>query len=302
VAPRGSLTLPEPAAHAWYVDSRGCSVLGIPLGLFVVLIVALAACASPPAPTASPVAIASTPLSAPTTRPTVGPALTHTLTCPPIPPDTIDLDPCLDHTPELVETVLPAQETLLPAESPSCAPSSLSPLHDDGHVKVEDMLSHTPRRSLRAAGEEVASVEAAKLEYDGSFEALEPAMPANLPLALIMYEPAADTYILVYSNAEVGDETTVGEVIASGGIVAVEQAKGETDGQVAFDATDRNRWMVDIGGQDAALIWGDEVAAGTRPFGLYWTDDERSWIVNGTPGDPDALVDFARSIYCRSAG
>ena len=157
-----------------------------------------------------------------------------------------------------------------------------------------DRWRATAGAAIRSVLPEVAFAEA----RPESYEAIQPDAPADKPLNYLAYVPEAETMVFVYSTTEVDAKSSLASVLGGGGIVAVVNPVGELTAEEIYSNTDRNHWMLEIGDHEAALIWGDEVAEGVRPWGLYWNDETRYWFVRGGQDRPEELVDFARAIYC----
>lgn len=175
-----------------------------------------------------------------------------------------------------------------------CTASDLGALKDDGYIRSDQQRGRAPLTPLTSFGEVVDGVGSIQ---GVSYQPLAPRETPTLPLSLAMSQPAGDIIALIYSPKPLADGASRLDLYANGGLMVLQQPAELPDGKTVFDSTERNRWLFRVDAHDAALIWGDEVASGVRPFGLYWSDGERSWSIVGTQG-PDILIDMARSIYC----
>jgi hypothetical protein len=176
-----------------------------------------------------------------------------------------------------------------------CGPSDLGALKDEGYTRFGEGFGRN-EPNLGVAGNVLSSVaEATPTRYT---VLLPKTLPGNRPLGLILWQPGAEQLGLIYSSEPVSIETTNSALHKSGGMALTQRPFNGQDAEFVLENALRNKWLVEVGPHPAALVWGSEVAAGVRPFGLYWADGVREWILIGNPERPEDLVDFARSIYC----
>jgi hypothetical protein len=176
-----------------------------------------------------------------------------------------------------------------------CGPSDLGALTDEGFTPFgEGFGPNEP--TLGVAGNVLSSVAQAR---PTRYTVLLPkTLPGNRLLGLILWQSDAEQLGLIYSSEPVSIETTNSALHKGGGMALTERPFNGQDAKFVMENALRNKWLVEVGPHPAALIWGSEVAAGVRPFRLYWADGEREWILIGNPERPEVLLDFARSIYC----
>jgi hypothetical protein len=172
-----------------------------------------------------------------------------------------------------------------------CRPSAVGVLHDDGFVPISEQFS-PPQHPIGAGWVQIGNVSNARVGY---VPLLPKVAPAGRTLQFLL--ASGHSVFAAYSHAPATRTLTDAMFMASAGILVLESPDAGQDGRFVLNHLKRNRWPVAVGPYVGALVWGDEVAEGVRPFGLYWADGVRQWIVRGT-GSPDELIDLARSIYC----
>jgi len=101
-----------------------------------------------------------------------------------------------------------------------------------------------------------------------------------------------------YANDSILAKTTASDFLAAGGVVLNEHQPDGRDAQTISDTVGKRAMPVTVGSFHGVLIHGDEVKAGVRPYGLYWSDGEREFSLLAGVKDPAPIIDFARSIYC----
>ena len=179
------------------------------------------------------------------------------------------------------------------ATSGGCGPSTLQ-IVDGGSVGPGERLSEAAQdRPLGTAGGAI----------DLATEALAivptlPARPGSRLLQFALYNGTTGVLSLAYSQAGATPRSSTFDFLGHGGFALTERPYSGQDGTEVYDSVSRNRWYVNVGSYQAALVWADPYASNLRPFGLYWSDGTREFILIGAPVSPNELVDFARSIEC----
>jgi hypothetical protein len=131
------------------------------------------------------------------------------------------------------------------------------------------------------------------------YRPLRPPDPAARPLRLILVQAEVDAVALVYSPVPVAASDTNADLLAKGALVLTQRPFAGQDADFVLRVVPMDDWRVELGPYPGALVLGSPTAAGIRPFGLYWADGDREWILHGGgPARPEDLVDLARSIYC----
>jgi hypothetical protein len=104
-----------------------------------------------------------------------------------------------------------------------------------------------------------------------------------------------------YGNREISDSDALPEFFEVGGILLLERTP--TGGGTARDrvkAYGDRATLVSVGTFDAVLTWSDALygSESIRPFNLWMNDGEYDVKIVGATDTPEAVVDFARSMYC----
>jgi hypothetical protein len=137
---------------------------------------------------------------------------------------------------------------------------------------------------------------------DQRISAMKPLLPQSTISArsrqLILFNPDAKILTLVYAPQRVDGSDGAWAALKSGAFKFTQKPYTGQDAELVHTSLTGNRWYVQLGTTKATLVWADPVAAGVRPFGLYWADGSHDFILQGAPEGPDELVDFARSLYC----
>lgn len=179
--------------------------------------------------------------------------------------------------------------------SPGCEPSSLGALKDEGFVPIGGQFT-PPEHELARGYDVVASLAQAPVT---AYQPILPkAVPGGRSLMLLLANGETQSLFAAYSDKPLQRTDTDTVLMAGRGIAVSEYPFEGQDGPFVLERVKRNRWPVQIGPHPGALVWADEIATGVRPFGVYWADGVRQWIIRGNPVHPDELVDVARSIYC----
>jgi hypothetical protein len=177
-----------------------------------------------------------------------------------------------------------------------CGPAALGALQDEGFTPYGSRRGGRNSPTLGHAGDVIESIDQIT---PSRYEVLLPkTLPGQRTLKLIVWLPEAEQLGLVYSSSEVSADTTNSLLHSNRGMALTQRPFAGQDASFVMQSAPRNRWLVQVGPNPAALVWGSEVAPGVRPFELYWADGDREWILIGNPERPEELVDFARSIYC----
>lgn len=183
--------------------------------------------------------------------------------------------------------------TTAPAEG--CGPSSLG-ISYDPYQSPGVQYGWPPERPLSDFGTVVDHLTDARVV---GYEPIEPSDSGERPLRLVLVQAETNTVALVYSPVPVATTDTNADLLANGALVLNQRPFAGQDADSVLDAAPRNDWRVEVGPHPAALIIGSPPAAGIRPIGLYWADEDREWILHGGGlARPEDLVDLARSIYC----
>lgn len=178
-----------------------------------------------------------------------------------------------------------------------CEPSNLGALQDDGFVKPSDRRGGGMDRPLGTAGPVVSGESA--LSMLPFIAVLPPYGIGGRSRQLTMYEPQTATLSVAYARKVVLPTDSTFDFLATGGFGLTERPFAGQDAELVFNTLTRNRWLVTIGDQQATLVWADPYTDTLRPFGLYWSDGIREYILIGAPTSPDELVDFARALACQ---
>jgi hypothetical protein len=157
-----------------------------------------------------------------------------------------------------------------------------------------------PPPRILDTGEQTDSIDNVRL---AGFDALVPdEVPSDLSLQAIMLEPGAVEDVtevrLYYAPTPIGEDTTLVDVIADGGMLLMQRVSKGVDAALVQREVGTRAVIVQVGSHDAALIWGDQIAVGIRPYSLYWSDGERDWSLITGFETPENAVSVARSIYC----
>lgn len=176
-----------------------------------------------------------------------------------------------------------------------CGPSDLGEIKDEGFTPFGGGRGSNDA-TLGSAGTVVPSV--AEIKPTRYTVLVPKTLPGDRVLRLTLWLPQEEQLGLVYSAKSVSAETRNSILHKDGGMALTQRPFNGQDAKFVLNNAPRNRWLVQVGPHPAALVWGSEVAAGVRPFGLYWADEDREWILIGNPERPEVLLDFARSIYC----
>lgn len=176
-----------------------------------------------------------------------------------------------------------------------CEPSEIGPLPDEDFTTPRRQFGSNDGR-LGDAGAVVASLQDVPI---ASYPQVKPhAAPGGRGLKLILWLPQAQQLGLVYSTTAVSADTPNIDLFKGHGIALTQRPFSGMDARFVYDGAPRNKWLTQVSQYEAVLLWPDPMAEGVRPFRLYWADGIREWILIGNTGQPDELVDFARSIYC----
>jgi hypothetical protein len=186
-----------------------------------------------------------------------------------------------------------------PQPSPSwalgCGPSSLG-ISYEAYASPGTQFGWPPDSPVSVFGTVVDDFR--DIEVTG-YEPLQPSDPGARRLRLILVQPEVNNVALVYSRLPIAANDTEAELLAMGALVLNQRPFSGQDGDFVLGIVPYDDWRVEVGPYSAALVLGSPTAAGIRPFGLYWADGDREWILHGGgPARPEDLVDLARSIYC----
>lgn len=184
-----------------------------------------------------------------------------------------------------------------------CGSVVLPMLPPDFHdfTPIELRLSGRPYPPLLANTTLIASLDEAT-----GFAPLTPATaPGDLPLQAIALSGsgggAGEAHVgLLYASSPVGEDETLPDFLARGGVVVIEKPAGDDRGTAADVVAEvgARAVVVKLGKHDAALVHGDPVGSNeTRPYGLHWSDGELDWTITWVAA-PEELISFARELYC----
>ncbi len=130
-----------------------------------------------------------------------------------------------------------------------------------------------------------------------AFHPLRPDEPEGRPLQHILLIGNSNISLL-YAREPLDDADTLIDAYRKGTFGLTQRPFAGQDADFVLENAPRDSWRVEVGPYPAALVLGTPLTTTIRPYGLYWADGEREWILHGDPVDPEELVDLARSIYC----
>jgi hypothetical protein len=101
----------------------------------------------------------------------------------------------------------------------------------------------------------------------------------------------------VFAHETLTEDASYLDALEAHAIMVVQRPFNGQDAEFVLTEAIRNAWPTQVGPHSAALVWADPESETVRSFGLYWADGPREWIARAA-GDPNVLIDMARSIYC----
>ena len=190
--------------------------------------------------------------------------------------------------------------------SAGCGASAIAPMTDPGTASIT---------GRRGGGVQAPLSGLAVTATDPRVAFIQPVMPSaapvGLPQRLMILAPwsdagqTAETRLLVVWGLEDSQGQTLTNIVASGDWVLSEMPADRGQDAAAVESaldsiakSDHYR-RVAVASYTAVLVHQDAMdISGSRPYGLYWSDGIRDLSVQAL-ADPNELIDFARTFYCR---
>jgi hypothetical protein len=180
--------------------------------------------------------------------------------------------------------------------SPGCEPADIS-IPAEADVAVVGQRGGGADRALSTAG---TPIDLGTTKIALPFTPRLPQQPIDgRILQMAFLTQATATMGFAFSTKPVSSTDSTFEFLDQGGFALSERPFAGQTGTLVYDSLVRDRWMVQIGEREAALVHADPYSPTLRPFGLYWADGELEYILIGAPASANDLIDFGRGMTCQ---